>query len=200
MLDYIWGLLLALGVLLASLGGRPETVTASVLRAAEGAVALVIALVGVIALWTGLMRVAEDAGLPRLVARVLRPVLACLFPSIPRDHPALGAIAMSISGNLLGLGNASTPLGLKAIRELQHLNPSRDEPSDAQCTYLCLVMGGLTLVPATVIALRARYQSAYPTASLGPTLCATLAGTAAALAVDWAARSIRRRRKAARRH
>lgn len=196
MMDLIWGLLLAAGVALALARGNPETVTNSVLRSVEGAVALAIALVGVIAFWSGLMRVAEKSGLPKLVAGLLRPLLLRLFPRIPREHPALGAIAMSISGNLLGLGNACTPLGLKAIQELQKLNPAGDGPSDEQCTYLCLVMGGLTIVPATVIALRARFHSAMPTANLAPTLAATIAGTAAALAVDWAARRLRRRRHA----
>ncbi|MGE5549008.1 MAG: nucleoside recognition domain-containing protein [Bacteroidota bacterium] len=193
MMDLIWGLLLASGVALSLARGDPEGVTNSVLRSVEGAVALAIALVGVIALWSGLMRVAEESGLPTLIARILRPLLARLFPGIPAGHRAMGAIAMSIGGNLLGLGNACTPLGLRAIQELQKLNPAADEPSDAQCTYLCLVMGGLTIVPATVIALRARYHSAMPTASLAPTLCATLAGTAAALTVDWVARRLRRR-------
>jgi len=184
LLDFIWGLLLALGVALGLMRGQPEAVTNSVLRAAEGAITLVIGLVGVIALWTGLMRVAQESGLPGVVARLLRPVLVRLFPSIPRDHPALGAIAMSVGANLLGLGNACTPLGLQAMQELQQLNECPDGPSPAQCTFLCLIVGGLTLVPATVIALRARYHSGHPTAILAPTLCATLAGTLTALAVD----------------
>lgn len=192
LLDLIWGLLLGLGVALGLAQGRPEAVTGSVLRAAEGAIALAIGLVGTIALWTGLMRVAQEAGLPVAVARLFRPLLVRLFPGVPRDHPALGAIAMSFSANLLGLGNATTPLGLAAMQELQKLNPDPAEPSDAQCTFLCLIMGGLTLVPATVIALRARYHSGHPTASLAPTLCATLAGTTAALLVDWLARRLRR--------
>ena len=194
MLDLIWSLLLALGVALALIHGQPDGVTNTVLRSAEGAIALAIGLVGTIALWTGLMRVAEQSGLPSVVARLLRPILVRLFPSVPRDHPAFGAIAMSIGANLLGLGNASTPLGLHAMEELQRLNRNPDEPSDAQSTFLCLVMSGLTLVPATVIALRARYRSQQPTASLAPTLCATLAGTITALSVDRLARTIRQRR------
>jgi len=191
MLDLIWGILLCCGVALGIIQGRPEAVTNGVLRAAEGAVTLTIGLVGTIALWSGLMKVAEQSGLPSQVARLLRPMLKRLFPGIPKDHPAMGAIAMSVSANLLGLGNACTPLGLKAMQELQTLNPEKDAPSDAQCTFLCLVMAGLTLVPATVIALRVRFHSALPTASLAPTLCATLAGTAAALIVD---RVLRRRK------
>lgn len=195
LLDLIWGVLLSTGVALGLLRGKPEAVTAGVLRAAEGAITLTIGLVGTIALWTGLMRVAEEAGLPKAVARLFRPILTRLFPSVPPHHPAMGAIAMSFSANLLGLGNASTPLGLQAMRELQKLNPTPDEPSPAQSTFLCLAMGGLTLVPATVIALRAQFGSASPTASMAPTLFATIVGTITALTVDAAVRQIRRCRR-----
>jgi spore maturation protein A len=140
------------------------------------------------------MRVAEESGLPKLVARLLRPFLVRLFPTVPRDHPAFGAIALAVSANLLGLGNASTPLGLRAMEELQGLNENPAEPSEAQATFLCLVMGGLTLVPATVIALRARYHSLHPAACLAPTICATLAGTVTALAVDWLFRGVKKMR------
>lgn len=191
-MDLVWGLLLAFGTALGLIRGRPEIVTNDVLRAAEGAIAMVLGLVGTIAFWSGLMRVMEEAGLQRAVARLLHPILTKLFPSIPRNHPALGAIAMALGANLLGLGNASTPLGLRAMQELQRLNEDPSRPSAEECTFLCLVMGGLTLVPATVIALRARYRSQDPTATLIPTICATLAGTAAGLMVD---RLAKRRRK-----
>ncbi|MGE5528577.1 MAG: nucleoside recognition domain-containing protein [Patescibacteria group bacterium] len=184
MMDLIWAVLLAAGVGLGIVSGRPEAVTGSLLRSAEGAVGLVLGLVGIIALWSGMMRVAQEAGLPGLVARVLRPLLARLFPDLPKGHPALEAVAMSLGANLLGLGNASTPLGLRAMAELQKLNPEQGRLSRAQGTFLALVMGGLTLVPATVIALRARARSAHPAAILAPTLCTTLAGTITALCVD----------------
>jgi len=193
-MDLVWGLLLAFGAALGLIRGRPEMVTGQILRAAEGAVSLAVGLAGTIALWSGLMRVMEEAGLQRAVARLLHPILTRLFPSIPRDHPALGAIALALGANLLGLGNASTPLGLRAMQELQRLNDDPGSPSAEECTFLCLVMGGLTLVPATVIALRARYRSADPSATLIATICATLAGTAAALAVDRLAGRRRRKR------
>ncbi|NLG83128.1 MAG: hypothetical protein GX493_00660 [Firmicutes bacterium] len=188
MMDLVWGLLLFFGALLGVVRGRPEAATAAIFRAAEGAITLAVGLLGTLALWGGLMRIMEEAGLPRVVARLFRPLLARLFPGLPPDHPALGSVAMAFGANLLGLGNAATPLGLKAMQELQHLNEDPDRPSAEECTFLCLVMGGLTLIPATVIALRARYRSQDPAACLGPALLATLAGTLAALTVDFLAK------------
>ncbi|MGQ9778808.1 MAG: nucleoside recognition domain-containing protein [Bacillota bacterium] len=188
MMDLLWGLLLFLGAALGVIRGRPEAMTAEVFRAAEGAITLVLGLLGTLALWGGLMRIIQEAGLPRAMARLFHPILTRLFPGIPRDHPALGSIAMALGANLLGLGNASTPLGLKAMKELHLLSRDPTTPSPEECTFLCLVMGGLTLIPATVIALRARYRSQEPAACLGPAFLATLIGTIAALTVDGLAR------------
>lgn len=157
------------------------TLTAGLLESASVAAKLALGLVGVLALWMGLLRVAEAAGLVAALARLLRPLLRRLFPEVPEDHPALGAMVMNIAANLLGLGNAATPLGLEAMKQLQTLNPHKQTATNAMCLFLAINTSGLTLIPARTIALRAEHGSASPTAILLPTLLATLASTATAI-------------------
>lgn len=121
---------------------------------AEFAVTLAIGLVGVMALWLGLMKIAEDSGLIYKLVRVVNPVLGLLFPKVPKDHPALGAISLNLSANMLGLGNAATPLGIKAMEELQKLNPNKDTATNAMCMFLTMNTASVQLVPpVTLIAL-----------------------------------------------
>ena len=135
-----------------------KALTDKTLDSAKGAAALALGLIGVLALWSGIMRVAEKAGLVALLARALRPVLRRLFPDVPQDHPAMGAIVMNMSANLLGLGNAATPLGLSAMKHLQDLNVSmggaKKTASNAMVMFLALNTTHLTLIPARTIALR----------------------------------------------
>lgn len=121
---------------------------------AEFAVTLAIGLIGVMALWLGLMKIAEDSGLIYKLVRVVNPVLGLLFPKVPKDHPALGAISLNLSANMLGLGNAATPLGIKAMEELQKLNPNKDTATNAMCMFLTMNTASVQLVPpVTLIAL-----------------------------------------------
>jgi len=144
-----------------------------IIRYAKTAVELAIALIGIMALWLGIMKVAEEAGLVSRLARVLRPVTTRLFPDVPPDHPAMGAMIMNISANMLGLSNAATPLGLKAMEELNKLNKKAGTATDAMCTFLVINTSNVQLIPATVIAIRAAAGSANPTEILGPVLLAT---------------------------
>src|SRR5690606_27554171 len=134
-------------------------------------------LIGLLAFWSGIMRIAQEAGLTRMVAKLLAPLARRLFPSVPPDHPALASILMALSANMLGLGNAATPLGLKAMQELRSLDPDSDEASDAMCTFLALSTAGVTIIPSTVIALRAAQGSANPTSIVGTTVLATSLST-----------------------
>jgi len=177
----------------AAAEGRIAAVTEAVMTSAQLGVETVLGFVGIMVFWLGLSRIAEEAGLIQALARVMAPIFRPIFPSIPRDHPALGAILMNLSANMLGLGHAATPFGLKAMQELQKLNDTPDRATDAMCTFLALNTSSVTLIPATVIALRASAQSANPTEIVAPTLVATCISSAVALAADYLFRRLGRR-------
>lgn len=145
-----------------------------IIKYARTAVELAIGLIGIMALWLGLMKIAEQSGLVGNIARTLRPVTTRLFPDVPPDHPAMGAMIMNISANMLGLANAATPLGLKAMEELNKLNKKLGTASDAMCTFLVINTSNVQLIPATTIAIRAAAGSANPTEILGPVIVATV--------------------------
>ena len=184
MINFIWLLLLLSGILYAGWQGNINIVTQSAIAAAEEAVALAFKLIGIMCLWLGMMKIAEAAGIVRFFARIFRPVIHFIFPSVPRNHPALGAIVMTLSANMLGLGNAVTPLGIKAMQELQKLNRQKDTATEAMCTLLALCTAGFTLVPATIIALRSAAGSANPTEIVGATFIVSLTGTIAVIVLD----------------
>ena len=148
-----------------------------ILRYARVAVELAIGLIGIMALWLGLMKIAEQSGLISALARSLKPVMTRLFPDVPPDHPAMGAMVMNISANMLGLGNAATPLGLKAMDELNRLNNKMGTATDAMCTFLVINTSSVQLIPAAVIAIRAASGSANPTEIIGPVILATTVNT-----------------------
>jgi spore maturation protein A len=133
------------------------------------------------ALWLGLVKVAEEAGLVAGLSRLARPALSRLFPEVPPDHPAMGAMVMNVSANLLGLGNAATPFGIEAMRRLDELNPRRGTASDAQALFCALNTASIQLVPATVIALRAAAGARNPGDVIGPTIVATVCAAATAV-------------------
>jgi spore maturation protein A len=190
MINLIWVLLIVTGVIYAGLNGRIELVTMSAISAAEEAVSLSFKLIGVMCLWLGIMKVAEKAGLVQFLSFLLSPLVRFLFPGVPSKHPAMGAIIMTLSANMLGLGNAVTPLGINAMKELQKLNHSKDTASPAMCTLLALCTTGFTLVPATVIALRSAAGSANPTEIVGATLMVSFSSTVIVIVADKICRSV----------
>lgn len=149
---------------------------------AKIAVQIAIGLIGIMALWLGVMKIAEESGLVAKIARGLRPVLTRLFPDVPAEHPAMGAMVMNIAANVLGLANAATPLGLKAMEELNTLNRKLGTATDAMCTFLVINTSNVQLIPATVIAIRAAAGSANPTEILGPVIVATTISTVVGVA------------------
>lgn len=177
--------------------GNMSKVADAIIHGSERGVTLSIGLISVIALWLGLMNIAEKAGAIAWLSRLLRPIARRLFPSVPVDHPAMGAILANMSANLLGIGNAATPLGLKAMHELQTLNEDKETASDAMCTLLAINTASITLIPTTVIAIRMQYHSHEPTAVVGTTLLASAIGTAFAIVLDRVFRKLSRRRRAA---
>jgi spore maturation protein A len=181
MLNYIWFGLMAVAVLVAAFTGTADAVTKGAIDSAKTAVEISLGLIGIMTLWLGMMRVAEKAGLVSLLGRMLRPLSRLVFPEVPPDHPAIGAIVMSVAANMLGLANAATPLGIKAMEELQALNEDKETASNAMVMFTALNTTGVQLVPATMIGVLVAAGSTSPTAIIAPTLVATLAGLVAAL-------------------
>jgi len=188
-MSVIWVILLVGSVAVAAATGRMAELPGAITDSAGRAVTLSIGLAGVMSLWLGLMRVAEEAGLVRSIGRLARPVLRRLFPSVPDDSPAMGAMVMNISANMLGLGNAATPFGIKAMEELERRNPHPGTATDAQALFCALNTASVQLIPASVIALRAASGARQPADILGATL---IASTCAAVTAVAAARLLRR--------
>jgi spore maturation protein A len=193
LINWLWFLLLAGGIGLAAHGNNAVLVTDAILAAAGDAVTLVMGLLGLIAFWSGLMEIAERSGLTNMLARILRPLTSRLFPDIPPNHEAMGAIILSISANILGIGNAATPLGIRAMEKLNELNLEPGSATDAMCTFVALTTSSLTVVPITVIGLRLAAGSQDPTSIIGSTLIATALSTVAAIVADWIWRWLRSR-------
>ncbi|MGZ5020774.1 MAG: nucleoside recognition domain-containing protein, partial [Chthoniobacterales bacterium] len=165
MLNYIWLTFLLVAVIVGGFSGNLPAVTKGAFEAAEMAVMkIALPLVGIMAIWLGIMRLAERAGLVQIIARALSPIMRRLFPDVPRDHPAMGSMLMNIAANMLGLGNAATPLGLRAMADLERLNPRPGVATNAMCTFLAINTASVQLVPTTAIGLLAIAGSKNPTA------------------------------------
>ncbi len=181
MLNYIWLALVLLSVVIGGWNDRLKDVTFGAFDGAKTAVTIALGLIGVMALWLGVMRLAERAGLVQKIARGLRPVMRRLFPDVPAEHPAMGSMLMNMAANMLGLGNAATPLGLRAMRDLEMLNPRSGVATNAMCTFLALNTSSVQLIPTTAIALLVAAGSTRPTAIVGTALLATLCAATMAL-------------------
>jgi spore maturation protein A len=146
--------MMLIAVVVGIFTGNIDAVTEAAINMAKAAVEIAIGLIGIMALWLGTMKIAEESGLIRIIARALRPITIRLFPDVPEDHPAIGSIVLNMAANILGLGNAATPLGLKAMEELQELNPNKDTATNAMCTFLAINTSSVQFIlPATVVAL-----------------------------------------------
>jgi len=178
MMNAIWVGLVVASVVAAAFNGTMEAVGAASITAAKDAVTLAIGLIGVMAFWLGLMRVVQEGGLLHTLARGLRPVMTRLFPEVPPDHPAMSAMIMNIASNMLGLGNAATPFGIKAMMELARLSPVPGVATNAMALFLAINTSNVALAPLGVIALRASVGSENPGGIWLPTLLATLFSTA----------------------
>ncbi|KJS22507.1 MAG: spore maturation protein [Clostridiaceae bacterium BRH_c20a] len=183
-INFIWLLLIIIGIIVAAIKGQPEMITDTVIQAANLGVRYSFDLIGLMTFWLGIMRLGEAAGLVDILAKIIRPFTKVLFPSVPANHPAMGAILLNISANVLGLGNAATPFGLKAMQELQSLNKNSNEASDAMVTFLAINTSCIVIVPATIIGVRVAAGSINATEIVGTTLFATLIGMTIALTAD----------------
>ena len=154
MLNYIWFGMIFISVMVGSITGNINAVTDAAISMAKTAVEIAISLIGIMALWLGTMKIAEESGLISIIARALRPIMVRLFPDVPKDHQAIGSIVLNMAANILGLGNAATPLGLKAMEELQELNSKKDTATNAMCTFLAINTSSVQIIlPATVVGL-----------------------------------------------
>lgn len=161
MINYIWFFMIAIGVLVGIINGRMAEISKAIIDSAQTAVTISIGLVGVMALWLGIMKIADKSGLTDIIAKLLKPIIIRLFPDVPKDHPAISAIIMNISANMLGLGNAATPFGIKAMEYLQELN-KKDSASNAMCRFLVINTASIQLIPAVMIGIRASLGSRNP--------------------------------------
>lgn len=199
MLNYVWFALMGISVIVAIITdlsnqingvvlpidpetgkealSQIESVTEAAIKSAETGVELAIGLIGIMALWLGIMKIAEESGLIDVIAKLVRPITIRLFPDIPPDHPAISSMILNISANVLGLGNAATPLGLKAMQELQELNKHKDTATNAMCTFLAINTSSVQIIlPATVVALMGVQSSQLFITTILATTCSTVAG------------------------
>lgn len=181
MLNAIWLGMIILSVIVGAIQGRIALVVQAVTDSAKLGFEVALGLTGIMALWLGIMSVASASGLVTKFAKFLKPVLSRLFPDIPVEHPAMGAMVMNISANMLGLGNAATPFGLKAMKELQKLNAHVNIATDSMCTFLAINTSSVQLIPATAIAFLAAHGSTNPTAVIFTSLVATSVSTLVAI-------------------
>jgi len=185
MLNWIWMGMIVIGVVVAALldqlSGSNGIVEGMLTMIKIGVVKIVIPLSAVMMLWLGIMRLAETSGAVQILSRIVRPVMKRLFPEVPGDHPAMSAMIMNMAANLIGLGNAATPLGLKAMQHLDELNPNKGTATNAMCTFLAINTSSVTLIPATAVGLLAAQGIAQPHAIVGTTIGATICSTIVAI-------------------
>ena len=172
-MNYIFYFLIVISIIAGAVNGKLPDVVNSILTGAELSVKVAFSLIGIMAFWLGMMRIAEKAGLVKLIAKLIKPITKWLFKDIPSDSPALGNVALSFSANALGLANAATPIGLKVMEELQEENKDKESASDAMCVFLAMCTAGFQLVPATVIAILVGAGAKNPTEIIAPTMIVT---------------------------
>ena len=185
MVNYIWFLLIVIGVLFSFITGNLDLINTSILTNGEKALDLMLSILPIIVLWSGIMRIAEESGLLNKFALLLKPILSKLFPTIPQNNPSLGYIASNIAANMMGLGSAATPFGLKAMNELQKINPDKKKASTPMITFLVLNTAGVTIIPTTVLALRMAHNSTNPSEIIIPGIIATFCSSIGGLTLDY---------------
>jgi spore maturation protein A len=181
MLNFIWIALMVTAIICGALTGRLDAVVKSITDNATLAFNVALGLAGTMTLWLGLMKIAEDSGIVTGIARLLKPIMTWLFPEVPPEHPAMGAMVMNMTANMLGLGNAATPLGLKAMQHLESLNENPGVATNAMCTFLAINTSSIQLIPATAIAYLAANGATHPTDVIASALIATMCSTIAAI-------------------
>lgn len=184
MINKIWSLFILSGILFYIITGKVDLLNQEILSSTKSALDLIVKIFPVMALWLGLMNIAEVSGLLKKLSKKISPILLKLFPEIPENHESLSLIASNIIANMFGLGNAATPFGLKAMKSLQEINPKKDTASRSMITFLVLNTSGVTIVPTTIISLRMMHGSTNPTEIVFACIIATLLSTIGGLIMD----------------
>jgi spore maturation protein A len=190
MLNYLWGFMIVIGIIVGAFTGKIDQVSTASINSAKEAITLCITMLGVMSLWTGVMQVAKAAGIIDALTKVFSPIIRRLFPDIPEGHVANEYIASNMIANILGLGWAATPMGLKAMSELKKLNNDDEVASCDMCTFLIINISSLQLIPVNIIAYRSQYGSVSPTEILGMALVATTISTIAGILFSMVARKL----------
>ena len=180
-INIIWFSIILISIASAAWLGKMSEVTLALFEESKAAVMLAIGLIGSMAFWLGMMKVLEAAGALKIIAKIVRPVMSKLFPEIPKEHPAIGAIVMNMSANMLGMGNAATPFGINAMQELDKLNGEKGRATNAMCLFLAINTSSVTLLPLGVITIRAAAGAKEPASILIPSLLATIVSTTVAI-------------------
>jgi len=184
MINLIWACMAIIGIVYAMFNGTMADVNQALFESANEAVTLTIGLVSMLVFWLGFMRIAVEAGILRALAKVFSPIIHRLFPEIPKGHIAIQYILSNITANIFGLGNAATPMGIKAMEEMKKLSHSSTTATRSMITFLAINTSGITLIPTTVIAIRIQYNSISPTEIVGTTIIATIIATTSAILLD----------------
>lgn len=172
-MNYIWYFLIVISIIFGAINSRLNDVANAIFSGTELAVKIVLTLLGIMTFWLGIMKIAEKSGIVEFLSKLLNPVARKIFPELPKDSPIIGDVAMNFSANALGLANAATPIGIKAIEGMQKLNKDKESASDPMCTLLAMNTAGFQLIPATVIAILAANGCKNPTEIIIPTLIVT---------------------------
>ena len=192
MVNIIWSLLIIISITYSLLTGNISSINDEIILSGKSAFTLILTMLEVTVLWTGILRIAEKSGLLRKFSKLIFPILSKLFPSIPQEHKSLDYISSNVAANMMGLGSAATPFGLKAMKSLQEINSNKKCASDAMITFLVLNTSGVTIIPTTVIAMRMSANSADPTEIIITSIIATICSSVAGLTLDYL---IRRKHK-----
>lgn len=184
MVNIIWVAMTIIGIVFALVNGTINEVNEAIFKGATEAVTICIGLISVLVFWLGLMRIAQEAGLLEKLSKLFRPIVRRLFPEVPVEHPAMGYMLSNMIANMFGLGNAATPMGIKAMEQLRELNGGKTSASRSMITFLAINTASVTLIPTTVISIRMTYESASPTEIVGPTLIVTVASAIGAVLID----------------
>ena len=185
MINIIWGAFIVIGIAYSFFTGNIEVINNEIISAGGKALELIIDMIPLLVIWMGLMQIAEKSGLINSIARLMRPILSKLFPSVPKDDPSLGFIASNIAINMAGLGSPATPFGLKAMAKLQELNPDKKRATAPMITFLVLNTSGVTIIPTAILSLRVMYGSANPTIIIPTCILATLCSCIGGLTLDY---------------
>lgn len=184
MVNYIWVFMTVIGIVFALVNGTINEVNEAIFKGAKEAVTICIGLISILVFWLGLMRIAQEAGLLEKLSRLFRPIVQRIFPEVPVNHPAMGYMLSNMIANMFGLGNAATPMGIKAMEQLKVLNGGKNSASRSMVTFLAINTASITIIPTTVIAIRMTYDSKNPTEIVGPTLIATVISAIGAIMID----------------